>query len=76
MSEKQRLLDTLFSKEGGIEHINIKFCRGTAEDISVEDLCRAANWALLQHRVGIATVSRSFGDGRDPVVDVREVFRG
>ena len=72
MTEKGRLLRTLFETEGQ-EHINIKFCRGTSDDISPEALCREANWAIFQMENGLVDVRSRFGDSDLPVIDVNTV---
>ena len=72
MTEKERLLRTLFETEGQ-EHLNIKFCRGTADDISSEALCREANWAIFQIENGLVNVRPCFGDSHLPVIDVNSV---
>ena len=69
MSEKERLLRTLFETEGQ-EHLNIKFCRGTSDDISPEALCREANLAIFQMENGLVDVRQEFGDSHLPIVDV------
>ncbi len=69
MTEKERLLRALFEKEGQ-EHLNIKFCRGTSDDISPEDLCREANSAIFQIENGLVEVRPDFGDKETTVIDV------
>lgn len=73
MTEKQRLLDTLFGTEGR-EHLNIKFCRGSSDDTSPEDLCQQANAAIFQIESGLVEPSPDFGDKERKVVDVKELF--
>ncbi len=73
MSEKQRLLDTLFKTEGR-EHLNLKFFRGGSDSISPDALCREANSAIFQHESGLAEVRDGFGDGQGRTVDLRELF--
>ena len=73
MTEKQRLLDTLFETEGR-EHLNIKFCRGSSDDTSPEDLCREANAAIFQVESGLVEPSPEFGDSGRKVVDVKELL--
>ena len=70
MSEKDRLLRTLFENPKR-EHLNIKFCRGSSDDTSPEDLCREANAAIFQMDSGIVEYRDSFGDSKRKVVDVR-----
>ena len=41
MSERDKLLSFLFDRNDKIVR-NIKFFRGSAEDLVIEDLCRAA----------------------------------
>lgn len=73
MTEKERLLNTLFNTEGE-EHLNLKFYRGLSDDISPEDLCREANTALFQAHVGLATPRAEFGDRGHNAVDVATIF--
>ena len=73
MSEKERLRRTLFESPG-IEHLNIKFCRGPSDDISPEDLCREANAAIFQVESGIVEPAPGFGDKERKVVNVKELF--
>ena len=72
MTEKERLLRTLFETEGRT-HLNIKFCRGTAEDISPEALCLQANLAIFQIESGMAETSSTFGDKERNIIDVTEL---
>ena len=73
MSEKERLLRALFESPGR-EHLNIKFCRGSSDDISPEDLCREANAAILQVDLELVEPSDEFGDRGRKVVDVKGRF--
>lgn len=70
MSEKDRLLRTLFEAEGR-EHVNIKFSRGSADDISVERFCREVNTALFMASCGIVEESPILSRPDSPVIDVR-----
>lgn len=72
MSEKERLLHTLFESENR-EHLNLKFFRGFSDDISPEDLCREANSAIFQVEAGLVEVRPAFGDSDRKVVDVRHL---
>ena len=71
MTEKERLLHTLFARNDGTEHLNIKFFRGTAKDISPEDLCRQVNSALLQNELGSIEARAEFGDRGRTKIDVK-----
>ena len=73
MTEKERLLHTLFEQESR-EHLNLKFCRGHSDGISPEGLCREANSAIFQLDAGIAEPNNTFGDKDRKVVDVRPLF--
>jgi len=42
MTEKDRLMRTLFDHAERREHINIKFFRGTSDDVTSEQLCHEA----------------------------------
>jgi hypothetical protein len=70
MSEKQRLLDTLFKTEGR-EHLNLKFFRGSSDDISPDALCREANSAIFQYETGLAEIRTSFGDAERRVIEIK-----
>lgn len=72
MSHKERLLRTLFDTEGR-KHLNIKFARGTSDDISAEDLCAEANSALLQVKLGQVERREWFEDKDEPTVDVKNL---
>lgn len=72
MSEKERLLHTLFESENR-EHLNLKFFRGFSDDISPEDLCREANSAIFQVEAGLVEVRPEFGDAGHKVLDVRKL---
>ena len=71
MTPKERLMRTLFNTEGRT-HRNIKFSRGTAPDISAEDLCAEANSAISQVETG-AVEHRSTFDEDYEVVRVAEL---
>ena len=73
MTPKERLMQTLFKTEGR-EHINVKFCRGTAENISPEDLCAEANSALMQIDEGLAETRDEFGDKDAPEMSVADML--
>jgi hypothetical protein len=73
MSEKKRLLRTLF-ESAGREHLNIKFCRGPSDEASPDDLCREANSAIFQAESGIVESKPGFGDDDRKVVDVKELL--
>lgn len=72
MSEKDRLLRTLFESPGR-EHLNIKFCRGFNDEISEEEICRAANIALFEIENGLTDASESFEDVIKREIDVKEL---
>ncbi len=48
MTEKERLLNALFGHPQRREHINIKFCRGTSSDVTVEQLSHEAVGGIEQ----------------------------
>ena len=73
MTEKERLLHTLFADEGR-RHLNIKFSRGSSDDIPTEGLCREVNSAFLQIRAGLAPARSKFGDSDIPTVDVKTLY--
>ena len=47
MTDQNRLMRALFEHEGRA-HVDIKFFRGTAQNVSPEDVCREAVNALFQ----------------------------
>jgi hypothetical protein len=61
MTAKKRLIDALFADEHR-EHVNLKFFRGTGNDVSTEQLCEAAASAIFQVNSGIVERRTSFGD--------------
>ena len=69
MTQKEKLLRTLFNTEGR-EHLNLKFFRGFSDDISPEDLCGEANHAIFQVEHGIVPTTSEFGDRGRNTVDV------
>lgn len=72
MTQKERLLATLFNTEGR-KHLNIKFCRGTADYITPEALCAEANKAIFKIENGLSEGKTEFGDRGNPVVDVNSL---
>ena len=72
-TEQGRLLNTLFETEKR-EHLSLKFCRGSSDDASPEDLCREANAAIFQIESGLVDASDRFGDADRRVVDVKTLF--
>jgi hypothetical protein len=48
MTEKERLMHTLFDHAERREHINIKFFRGTSDNVSPEQLCHQARLGIEQ----------------------------
>ena len=73
MTEKERLLHRLFETEGR-EHLNIKFFRGTSDDISPDSLCSEANSAIFQVELGLAGTRSKFGDKGRTTVDVKGMY--
>lgn len=62
MSEKKRLLDTLFSNEKR-EHVNIKFFRAASSDsVTAEAFCAAVNKALFLVDKGLVSGSEGFAE--------------
>lgn len=54
MTEKEKLLNTLFATQG-LEHANIKFFRASSDlaAVTVEEFCAAVNRALAQAKKGL-----------------------
>lgn len=71
MLEKDRLFADLFGRSDR-KHVNIKFFRGSADDISVEQFCGAVNHALFQIASGLVTWSSTFPEDLKQV-DVKEL---
>lgn len=63
MTEKERLLGTLFSEKEGRSVTNVKFFLGDDRNVSEEELCREANIALEQERMGLAVPKPSLDAG-------------
>jgi hypothetical protein len=61
MLEKERLFADLFQSSDR-KHVNIKFFRGSADDISVEQFCGAVNHALFQVASGLVAWSSTFAE--------------
>lgn len=62
MSDKKRLLDSLFSNEKR-EHVNIKFFRAaSADNVTVEAFCAAVNKTLFLVDNGLVVGSSSFSE--------------
>jgi len=61
MTEKERLMSTLFDHAERREHINIKFFRGTSDDVTSEQLCHEA-------RNGIESIKSTLVSPIDPAV--------
>ena len=72
MTEKARLIHTLFETEGR-KHLNIKFFRGSSNDISPETLSRDVNSAIFQADLGLAEESPDFGDSTRTVIDIAKM---
>lgn len=61
MTEDNQLLRSLFGhEEHGRVHQNVKFLRGTSEDISLQDFEEAAASAFIQIDSGMVTKDDSF----------------
>jgi hypothetical protein len=72
MTEKQRLIHTLFETDGR-DHLNLKFFRGCSTNISPEDLSREANSAILQVELGLVKTHATFKDDKRSTVDVNTI---
>jgi hypothetical protein len=64
MTDETRLMRALFEHEGRT-HVDIKFFRGTAKNVTSEDVCREAVNALFQIDSGLV----------EPDVDFEEDFK-
>lgn len=57
---KERVLSLLLAQEG--ELANVKFCRGDRASVTEDEFCQEVLSALMQHRMGAASVSQSFAE--------------
>ncbi|MDE4304007.1 hypothetical protein PXK30_03675 [Phaeobacter gallaeciensis] len=73
MSAKQRLMDALFENKERT-HINLKFFRGTASNVSEEDLCEQSASAIFQVDSGLVDRKSSFGDSDARQTEVAKVI--
>lgn len=71
--EKNSLMDCLFSGQD-MELHNIKFCRGSRDLISADDLRAESHRALLQRRTGAAKGSPDAPRSEQPMVDLEALF--
>lgn len=63
MTENNQLLRSLFGHpQGERQHMNVKFLRGTADDISEEDFEEQAASALVQVDSGMAEGDAEFAE--------------
>ncbi len=73
MSEEKEKAECPFSGHGE-ELINVKFFRGKRDDvITPDEIKEEARKAVVQHRLGIATVSKSAPISHHPVKNVAEL---
>lgn len=63
MTEKERMLDSLFSGKEGREIVDVKFFLGDKRNISVEEICREVNGARQQAKLGVIEPMTSFDAG-------------
>ncbi|MFG6549751.1 hypothetical protein ACGYLV_11880 [Sulfitobacter sp. M21595] len=73
MSAKLRLMDALFGNEER-EHVNLKFFRGSASDVSEEDLCEQSASAIFQVDSGLVERRTSFGDMQAKQTEVAKII--
>ena len=73
MSAKQRLMDALFENKERT-HLNLKFFRGTASDVSEADLCEQSASAIFQVDSGIVDRRTSFGDRETKQTEVAKII--
>ncbi|HTK35670.1 MAG TPA: hypothetical protein VL358_10360 [Caulobacteraceae bacterium] len=66
-------MDGLFSAND-MKLKNIKFCRGSGDVISPEELRAEAHSALLQHRTKSSVASLDAPRSKQPTVDLGEIF--
>lgn len=75
MSEQRKGRDGLMECLSGhdMELVNIKFFRGNRDDvITAEEICAEAHSAIMQRRMGTATVTREAPKSTKPPMDVQE----
>jgi len=74
MTDKDRLLNVLFGHEGRREHINIKFCRGTSSDVTVQEMSHEAANGIEQVTFGmVKPVSFAALDALYPQREVKDI---
>lgn len=73
MTEQARLMRALFEHEGR-EHVDIKFLRGPAPNLTTEDICREANSAIFQMDNGIVDGDSEFAEDFKQV-EVKELVK-
>jgi hypothetical protein len=61
MTEQTRLMRALFEHQGR-EHVDIKFLRGSSNNVSTEAVCREANSALFQIDSGLVDGDSEFNE--------------
>ena len=71
--EGDSLMDHLFNRQG-MTLRNIKFCRGSGDVISGEDLRAESHSALLQERTRASIGTTEAPRSRQPLVDLEELF--
>lgn len=71
MSEKQRLLHTLFERPGK-ELVDIKFFRGSSEEVSEDHFCAEVNKTLFEIDQELTNASEAFVENFK-TVDVKEL---
>lgn len=71
MSEKDRLLHTLFERPDR-ELVNIKFFRGSSEEISEDDFCAEVNKTLFEIEQELTESSEAFAEN-DKAINVKEL---
>jgi hypothetical protein len=59
MTEQTRLMRALFEHPGR-EHVDIKFLRGSSNNVTIEDVCREANSAIFQIDSGLVEGDQDF----------------
>jgi hypothetical protein len=61
MTEQTRLMRALFEHQSR-EHVDVKFLRGTSNNVSTEAVCREANSALFQIDSGLVDGDSEFNE--------------
>ncbi|MBL1435639.1 MAG: hypothetical protein COB08_005515 [Rhodobacteraceae bacterium] len=72
-THQERLLGSLFEHEGR-QHLNLKFFRGSNNEIAPEDLCDAVATSIFKIDAGLIEAKTSFGDADRKQTEVAKII--